>query len=116
MYPFARMRPEDTLAAQSLIAWAFASPQSELSTWFDRIGPDAFRVLRADDKPVATVAMLEMGHWFGGRDVRTAGIAGVAVDPAHRGKNLAFEACAAAIAEASADGFALASLLQRGEQ
>lgn len=44
------------------------------------------RTLREDGRPIAALSLLDMGQFFGGRPVRSAGVAGVGIEPDRRGR------------------------------
>jgi len=62
------------------------------------------------DRLVARVAAHEFSSWFGGREVRTCGIASVAVAAEHRGQGLLHDLFAAVLDEASGRGEVISTL------
>jgi predicted acetyltransferase len=79
-------------------------------TFFRRIGPENFRVLRRGRKPAAGLAIYRMGQWFGGRSVPMAGIAAVGVPPEARGQGLAERLVAETLKGLHAEGTPLSAL------
>ena len=63
--------------------------QPRASEFADSVGAENLRVLQAGDRTVATLGLVPMALWFGGRTVPTAGVAAVGVDPEHRGSGFA---------------------------
>lgn len=94
------------------IALSFGGTAEGVRGYFDLAGRENLRVL--DEGPgvpiSAGLARIPMGHWFGGRSVRTIGIAAVGVAPEARGGGRARSLMSAAVEEAGAEGTPLVSL------
>ncbi len=77
----------------------------------DLTGHDRVLLLRNPaGKPISTARYYDFAHWFGGRAVRSAGIAGVAVRPEHRGCGAGREVMDRLMADLHRLQFPLASL------
>ena len=72
-----------------ILGQCFISPPSDSEKYFDRIGQENFRVLRANDSIAGGLALLPMGQWWGGRRVPMTGIASVGIAPEYRGSGAA---------------------------
>ncbi|MCL5037058.1 MAG: GNAT family N-acetyltransferase [Chloroflexi bacterium] len=55
----------------------------------EKFGPGSFRIVKINNKTAGCLAVMEMGQWFGGRQVPAAGIIAVATVPEHRRKGAA---------------------------
>ena len=85
-------------------------PAERVPVWMERVGARNLRVARRGTEVVAGLALLPMGHWFGGRAVPCTGISAVAVAPEHRSRGIAAEMMRTALEEARHDGVPLSSL------
>jgi len=103
-------KPDEFGRLAVLYRHAFGIGEGRARQYVDSIGEGSFRVVRRAGTLVGAVAFLEMGHWFGGKLVPCRGIAGVAVEPAERGRGTATRMMAAAVEETRADGFPISSL------
>lgn len=102
--------PSEQDAYAEIISKAFPASVAESRAWLDTVGRGTSRVLIEGGKVVAGLLFYEMGQWFGGKRVPTAGIAGVAVDPLERGRGAATRLMRTAVASLAGEGFALAAL------
>lgn len=66
-------------------ALAFGGPTEGVTEWLTLAGHEHVRVLRDGDAPAASLIVVPMGQFFGGRSVPMEGVAGVAVPPEGRG-------------------------------
>lgn len=83
-------RSQDEEVIRRLLAMAFGFDSERTREYIRHATVDAFRVVRTPDGRVeACAALIDTAHVFGGRDVRAANIAHVAVAPEARGKGLA---------------------------
>ncbi len=90
--PLATPAPHHLPALARLIALAFGGTADDGLAWLKNIPPSDLRFIAdadAPQAPVATLALVPMGQYFGGRPVPMTGIAGVAVAPEARGRGLA---------------------------
>jgi predicted acetyltransferase len=85
-------------------------PPERMPVWMERVGARNVRVARRGAEVVAGLAVLPMGHWFGGRAVPCTGISAVAVATEHRSRGIAGEMMRTALEEARRDGVPLSSL------
>jgi predicted acetyltransferase len=94
----------------AMMRWAFNVAEEDAHLWLDKAGLDNFRLLREDGDASGALLILDCGQYFGGRSVRMAGIAGVAVAPQHRGRGAATRLMHATMREVLERGFALSTL------
>ena len=72
--------------------WSLLDQSLHLSMqagWTDRVGVENFRVIRHNGRLVGGLGIMQMGQWFGGKNVPSAGVTAVGVSPEHRGKGTA---------------------------
>jgi len=93
-----------------LIMTTFNTPRERSEIYFQRAGPENFRLLCRGDRPVGCVAQFPMGQFFGGRSVPMVGIAVVAVTPEHRGRGAGGAMMAQTIQELAQRRVALSTL------
>jgi predicted acetyltransferase len=88
-----RIVPPEARYLEAMYAvWDLAfnpSPESRAARRPERVRLDRYLVAMRDDRVLATAMGLPMLQWFGGRPLRTVGVAAVATDPLHRGLGLA---------------------------
>jgi predicted acetyltransferase len=102
---------EAELAAFGAIASrSFGFPRDRWQVRCQRLGASNLRVIREGADIVGGLAILPMGHWFGGRAVPCWGISLVAIAPEHRSRGMAAELMRTALEEAHREGVALSSL------
>lgn len=84
------MRPDEAEATGALLGQSlhFNLPMDRLLPWMEKRGFDSFRVARLDGRLAAALNIIDMGQWFGGRSLRTAGISAVGVAPEFRGRKV----------------------------
>jgi predicted acetyltransferase len=107
---YAPLQSSDLDRMPHLFRHAFASTADGVRHYMSIIGPDNFRVMRRAGVAVGTVALLDMGQYFGGRSVPCRGIAAVTIDPAERGRGTATRMMTAMLEEARADGLPISTL------
>jgi predicted acetyltransferase len=111
MNPFSPPADDQEMdAIARMQSWAFASPAEDSRRWIERWGAPAFRVLRENGRPLASLKRIEMGQYFGARSVPMVGIAAVAVPPEERGRGAAARLMEATVRELHAEGVALSAL------
>lgn len=93
-----------------VLGGAFAFPPAEAPEWFERAGRQNMRVVREGERPIAGLIQIPMGHFLGGRSVRTTGVAGVGVAMDRRAANVGRMLMREAIREVAAQGVALSTL------
>ncbi len=101
---------EEVGAYSAIAAWAFGVNVEGIPSWLDQAGHDNVRLARRGTRVAGGLIQIPMGQWFGGRSVPMTGIAGVAVDPEHRGRGVALALMNASIAELCDAGVALSVL------
>lgn len=107
MLSYDRFAQRDVSDHERLMRQSFGR-DAELAAWLrGSVGVENMRVLRDQDRVVASLAMLPLGLWFGGRVVPATGIGNVAVLPHYRGRGLARQLLDHVSAEraAAGDGF-----------
>ncbi|VAX40546.1 hypothetical protein MNBD_PLANCTO03-1680, partial [hydrothermal vent metagenome] len=80
---------DDVSWAARASALAFAAEEAGCREWLAMAGHENLRLLREDGGIAASLIVLPMGQYFGGRSVAMEGIAGVAVPPEGRGHGAA---------------------------
>lgn len=86
---FDRFASADISDHEQLMRRSFGR-DADLAAWLRAsVGLENMRVLRDGGRAVASLAMLPLGLWFGGRRVPAVGIGNVAVLPHYRGQSLA---------------------------
>ena len=93
-----------------LLSHAFGSPEAEMAEWMKRHEPKNVRLIREGDRTLATLFLIPMGQFFGGRSVPMVGVAGVAVSPEARGRGVATMLMRQTVAELHRSGVALSGL------
>jgi predicted acetyltransferase len=93
-----------------MIARSFGIPRAECPPILDRAGRGNIRLLREDARPIAGLALIPMGQWFGGKRVTMTGIAAVAVEPFARGHGAAKHLLTSMLNELHSKGVALSTL------
>jgi predicted acetyltransferase len=91
-------------------ASAFAFSRNRTNEYIENTGLSNFHVIEQASSPAAVLALIDTGHWFGGRAVPACNIAHVAITPEHRGSGLAATILDFAYAEALKRGAVVASL------
>jgi len=79
-------------------------------TYIQRVGPENIRCVWNDQRIVGGLAFYRMGQWFGGNSIPTAGVSGVAIDPAQRGTGACKALLTELLQELHAERIPLASL------
>lgn len=100
----------DASALTQLAQQTFNFPASYYAEWFERLGANAYRVIRKQGKIVAGLAIYEAGQWFGGQPVTMGGIAMVCVDPTQRRQGVGRQLLAATLHDLRDRGTALSTL------
>jgi predicted acetyltransferase len=101
---------DEVLRFGAIAARSLGVPPERAFVWMERVGARNVRVVRRGAEVVAGLAVLPMGHWFGGRAVPCTGISAVAVATEHRSRGIAAEMMRTALEEARRDGVPLSSL------
>lgn len=89
---------------------AFPIPESERANDRERFKPELNLVAEVDGEIMARAVSHPMGHWFGGRNIPSAGIAGVAVSPEARGRGLGTQLVRRLLDDAIAEGKPISAL------
>lgn len=106
-----RARGQDDEVIKRLLTMAFGFDDGRAQEYLAHATLDAFRLVRAPDGQVqACAALIETAHVFGGREVRAANIAHVAIAPEARGQGLAKPLVDALCEDACRSGASMASL------
>jgi len=108
---YERLSDGDDLDAESkILSSAFGMPPEQSVRWIEKSGRGLFRRVVAEGQTVATIVLIPMAIYFGGRSVPMTGIAGVAVDPSARGSGVGRWMMARALEEIRASGVPLSGL------
>jgi predicted acetyltransferase len=70
-------------------ASAFAFTRSRTVQYIEDTGLSNFYIIEKGSDPAAVFALIEAGHWVGGKVIPACNIAHVAISPEHRGSGLA---------------------------
>lgn len=107
----------DLMRGETEAAWvaracalAFGGTEAECAEWVANAGHEHVRVLREGAEPAASLLVVPMGQFFGGRSVRMEGIAGVAVPPEGRGGGAGRRLMQGQVRDAAAAGVPLSCL------
>lgn len=100
----------ELLALKKLLGVSYGLAPDLWGTWLERIGKENIRVARADGAVAGGLGMYRFGHFFGGKSVKAAGIAGVGVGPENRAGGVAKELLACTLRELHEEGTPLATL------
>ncbi len=109
-FSVARADVSDSEAIADAYLQAFGFPADRSAAYLDQIGIENFRLLRVDNRLAAAMAVIETGHWLGGKAVRAINIAHVAINPEWRGGGLAGRFLESICADAAARGAGMATL------
>lgn len=93
-----------------MVALSFSGTPDKTKEWLASGGHENLRVVREEDRAVASLLQIPMGAYFGGRSVPLLGVAGVAVAPESRGRGLAEFLMRSLVRTAHEQGWALAGL------
>jgi predicted acetyltransferase len=100
----------DVARFAALASRSLGSSSERVLAMLQRLGASRIRLARIGADLAGGLALLPMGHWFGGRAVPCVGISLVAVAPEHRSRGIGSELMRTALEEARRDGVALSSL------
>ena len=101
---------EELRVVSDLVGWSFGFAPADAEPWLRRGGIENVRVLRRGGAAVASLMVVPMGQFFGGRSVPMAGIAGVATAPEARGTGAATELMRTAMRDLRAAGWPISTL------
>lgn len=91
-------------------ACGFAFPRDRTAAYIADTGLSNFHIIEQGSDRAAVFALMDTGHWFGGKVVPACNIAHVAIQPEHRGSGLAAVILDCACKEAVRRGAVVASL------
>jgi predicted acetyltransferase len=91
-------------------ASAFAFSRTRTTEYIEHTGLSNFHVIEHSGRPAAVLALIETGHWLGGRVVPACNIAHVAISPEYRGLGIAGTILDFAASESVKRGAVVASL------
>lgn len=97
-------------ALAPILGAAFGFPSADALVWLSKAGDDGVRALVDGEETVGGLIVIPMGQFFGGKSVPTAGVAGVAVPPAARGRGAATTMMALLLRELRRGGTPLSTL------
>lgn len=95
---------------RAIIGRSLHFPAPAMAYWYEGIGAEHFRAIRAGGNAVGGLGILRMGQWYGGRAVPVAGISAVGIAPEWRGRGAASTLLRASLQELHAEGMPLAAL------
>lgn len=102
--------PKEAQQLGALLQQCFSFAISSWEHYSNLLGLQNYRVIRHQGQVVGGLGIYQMGQWFGGRSIPTAGIAAVGVAPEHRGTGVAAELMRQTLKELKADSVALSTL------
>lgn len=105
-----RATPADLDRVLTLVSQAFNIPRSSHEQIRQHLKLETIRVVESEGVIQATARALPFAHFFGGRSLPATGVAGVAVDPAARGKGLGTLLMHDLLGEIKASGSVISSL------
>jgi len=82
----------------------------DTEAWLGIQRREDLRTVREGTRVVAALSLVPMGQFFGGRSVRTAGVAGVGIEPDRRGRGLAKDLMQRFLREMRESGYPLSTL------
>ena len=101
-------RHRDAIADAYNQAFGFQPARSH--AYIEQVGIGNFRIFSVGEQLAAVMAVIETGHWLGGKPVPAINIAHVAINPIWRGAGLAGRFLEQVCAEAAASNIGLATL------
>lgn len=102
--------PTDAEAWGRMYKLAYATKPEDVPAWIEKAGPENLRLVEGPNGLRGGLVQVPMGQFWGGRSVRCAGVAGVAVLPEARGHGTATELMTAWLRDAAEAGWALSAL------
>jgi predicted acetyltransferase len=92
-----------------LVDHSFRLPPGSWPSILERM-PGGHRVVRREGQVAGGLAIYDMGHWFGGRSVRTWGLAAVCVDPVFRAQGVGHALMVECLRECASAGVPISTL------
>jgi predicted acetyltransferase len=103
-------RPDDVDDVFAVCSEAFTSPPERRETWTATRRMDDFLGAWAGEDLVATIEVIPVGQFFGGRSVPMGAVASVAVRPEYRGRGVAPRLLALAVERMHEQGLVISTL------
>ena len=91
--------PEDLQQLRVIESQCFGIPPHDCQEYIDCLGKEKFRLIRQGKQVVGSLAIYDMGQWYGGCRVPMAGIAAVGVLPESRGTGAAYQLMSSTLQE-----------------
>ncbi|MCE9667284.1 GNAT family N-acetyltransferase [Myxococcus stipitatus] len=108
---FGPPRDEREVAAViDILMHSYAMTPEDCAGWKQRQDLGNLRLLREQGQVAATLGLLRMGQWYGGRSVPVIGVGGVGVHPVFRGRGTATRLMTNLLREVRAEGAPLSIL------
>jgi len=60
---------DDLKEVGPMMATSFSCKVEEVPEWYERVGKENVRVALIENRPAASLALIQMGMWFGGNSV-----------------------------------------------
>ncbi|MFN8549563.1 MAG: GNAT family N-acetyltransferase [Candidatus Eisenbacteria bacterium] len=95
---------------RAIAGLAFQFPDAYWAPYVERMGRENIRVIRRGETVVGGLGFYPIGQWFGGRSVRMAGIAAVAVPAEERSHGIAAELMTRTLRELKEAGYPISTL------
>ncbi|NMG19484.1 GNAT family N-acetyltransferase [Brasilonema bromeliae] len=109
-FEYSQVVKEDIQQLGNILEQCFLMSPGESEIFFNRIGLENFRVIRAGEQVAGGLATIPMAQWWGGERVPMAGIAAVGIGPEHRGSGAALVMMQHAVKELYAKGVPISTL------
>ncbi|ATB49982.1 acetyltransferase [Corallococcus macrosporus DSM 14697] len=97
-------------AVADIMMQSYAMSPADGAAWMQRTTRSDLRLLREGGEVAASLVLIRMGQWYGGRSVPVIGVGGVGVSPVHRGRGTATRLMQHLLREARATGAPLSVL------
>ncbi|MGB7444820.1 MAG: GNAT family N-acetyltransferase [Coleofasciculaceae cyanobacterium] len=91
--------PEDLQQIRVIDSQCFGMSPHDGQDYIERLGKENFRLIRQGKQVVGSLAIYNMGQWYGGSCLPMAGIAAVGVLPESRGAGVAYQLMSSTLQE-----------------
>jgi predicted acetyltransferase len=103
-------QPSEQAELEALLDAALHLPTGTTNEMISAMGLEAYRAVYQNQRVVAGLGCIPMGHWFGGKSVPAAGITVVGVAPDTRGSGVGSMLLSSTLRDLREQGYPLASL------
>ncbi|MBW4595821.1 MAG: GNAT family N-acetyltransferase [Brasilonema angustatum HA4187-MV1] len=109
-FEYSQLIKEDIQRLGNILEQCFLMSSGESEIFFNSIGLENFRVIRAGEEVAGGLGIILMPQWWGGERVPMAGIAAVGIAPEHRGGGAALTMMKHTVKELHAKGVPISTL------